>query len=136
MALKDLVVEKGALDEAAIERIVSPYLRYDTDAKEFEFMPAFAALSNKPKVLVYLVGLQGWQFVMEDPMPSDARPADIEAATGIPGGSLRPLLRDLSESHQIFERDSRYSVRGTSFPMIEAELNGSQERIAGQRQRT
>jgi hypothetical protein len=135
MALKDLIAEKGALDEAAIERIVEPYVRYDVDAMEVHFMPAFAALSNKAKILVYLVALQGWRFVTDDPMPSDARPADIEAATGIPGGSLRPVLRGLSENHHVSEKDSRYSVRGTSLSAIEAELNGGEERVVVRRQR-
>lgn len=129
MALKDLIAERGALDEAAIERIVEPYVRYDVDAKEIHFMPAFAALSNKAKILVYLVALQGWRFVLDESMPSDARPAEIEAATGIPGGSLRPVLRGLSETHHVSEKDSRYSVRGTSLPVIEAELSGDNERI-------
>jgi hypothetical protein len=127
MALKDLVAEKGTLDEAAIERIVAPYVRYDADAREVHFVPGFAGLSNKAKILVYLVALQGWRFVAEDPIPTDARPTDIETATGIPGGSLRPALRTLSENHQVYEKDSRYSVRGTSLPAIEAELNGGEE---------
>ena len=134
MALKDLVVEKGALDEAMIERIVEPYLRYDVDAKEIHFTHAFTSLPNKAKILVYLVALQGWRFVTEEPMPEDARPAEIEAATGILGGSLRPTLHNLSESRQVYERKSRYSVRGTSLSMIEAELNGGgQERPAARR---
>jgi hypothetical protein len=125
MALKDLVAEKGALDEAAIERIVGPYVRYDVEAKEIIYTQTFAGLSNKAKILVYLVALQGWKFVTEDLLASDARPGDIEAATGIPGGSLRPTLRGLCDSHVLSERDSRYSVRATSLPIIEAELNGS-----------
>lgn len=92
-------------------------------------MPAFASLSNKAKILVYLVALQGWRFVVDEPMPSDARPADIEAATRIPGGSLRPVLRGLSENHHVSEKDSHYSIRGTSLPAIEAELNGGDERV-------
>lgn len=135
MALRDLVAEKGALDEAAIERIVEPYVRYDVDAKEIHFLPAFAGLSNKAKILVYLVALQGWRFVTDEPTPSNARPADIEAVTGIPGGSLRPVLRGLSESHYVSEKDSRYSVRGTSLPVIEAELNGGEEGVVVRRPR-
>jgi hypothetical protein len=112
------------MDEMAIERIVTPYVRYDIDDKEITFLSAFSALSIKAKVLVYLVALQGWKFVTEGAMESDARPADIESATGIPGGSLRPALRTLCENHVIAEKDSRYSVKGTSLPAIEAELVG------------
>jgi hypothetical protein len=133
MALKDLITDKGALDEAAIERIVGSYARYDVEAKEITFMPAFAALSNRAKILVYLVALLGWKFVTDDPIPSDARPADIEITTGIAGGSLRPTLRGLCESHVLSERDSRYAVRGTSLPGIEAELN-ARETDEGARQ--
>jgi len=135
MALKDLVAEKGALDEAAIERIVGPYVRYDVESKEITFMQAFANLSNKAKILVYLVALQGWKFITDDPTASDARPADIEVATGIPGGSLRPTLRGLCDSHVLSERDSRYSVRGTSLPIIETELNGGDKSVVVHRAR-
>lgn len=128
MALKDLIAEKGALDEPAIERIVEPFARYDVGTKEIHFLPTFAGLSNKAKILVYLVALQGWRFVTDDQVPSDARPAEIEAATGIPGGSLRPVLRDLCEKHHISEQDSRYSIRGATLPVIEAELNAGEER--------
>jgi len=135
MALKDLIADKGALDEAAIERIVGAFVRYDVAAKEITFMPAFAGLSNRMKILVYLVALQGWKFVSDDPIPGDARPSDIETATGIPGGSLRPTLRELSENHVLSERDSRYSVRGTSLRAIEEELKGGEEEIVVRRQR-
>ena len=44
MTLKDLVVEKGALDEAAIERIIEHYLRYDVEVKEIHSCRPFAPL--------------------------------------------------------------------------------------------
>jgi hypothetical protein len=135
MALKDLIADKRALDEAAIERIVGPYVRYDVDAKEATFTQAFAGLSIKAKILVYLVALQGWKFVTDDPIAADARPADIATATGIPGGSLRPTLRGLCENHILSERDSVYSVRGTSLPVIEAELKGSDDGVGIRRVR-
>jgi hypothetical protein len=130
VALKDLIADKGALDEATIERIVGPYLRYDVETQELSFLQPFAGLSNKAKILVYLVGLQGWKFVTDDTVATDARPADIETATGIPGGSLRPILRGLCDNHVLSERGSRYSVRGTSLRVIEAELKGNREGTA------
>ena len=135
MALKDLIADKGALDEASIERIVGPYLRYDVEAQELTFLQSFVSLSNKAKILVYLVALQGWKFITEEPIPSDARPADIESATGIPGGSLRPLLRELTENHYLSERSSRYSVRATSLTIVEAELKGDGNGTAAPRSR-
>ncbi len=135
MALKDLVAEKGALDEAVIERIVGPFVRYDVEAKEIHFTPAFAALSNKAKILVYLVALQGWRFVTDEAIASDARPGDIESATGIPGGSVRPTLSGLAESHHLSEREGRYSIRATSLPAVEAELSGGDGRITLRRSR-
>jgi hypothetical protein len=125
MALRDLIADKSSFDEAAIERVVTPYLRYDTEAQEFTFLSPFAGLSNKAKILVYLVGLQGWRFVSDEPVASDARPADIEAATGIPGGSVRPVLRELCDNHVLVERGGSYSVRATSLPTVEAEVAGA-----------
>lgn len=125
MALKDLIAEKAALDEAAIERIVTPYVRYDVETQQVTFTPAFAGLSNRAKILVYLIALQGWRFVADNAPAADARPADVEDATGIPGGSLRPTLRLLCENHIVSDKDGRYSARAASFPAIEAELSGS-----------
>lgn len=126
MALKDLIAPKGAFEEAAIEKIVGPYVRYDVDHKEIVLLPPFRGLSNRGKILVYLVALQGWRFVTDDVLPNDARPADLELATGIPGGSLRPTLRELCDQHVLTERDSRYSIRGTSLPTVEAEIDGGE----------
>jgi hypothetical protein len=123
MALKDLIAEKGVLDEAAIERIVGSFVRYDVDDLAVTFTPAIGELSNRAKILVYLVALQGWKFVTDDTTPSSARPKDIEDATGIPGGSLRPTLRSLVENHLLSEKDGRYSVSSTSFHAIERELS-------------
>jgi hypothetical protein len=125
MALRDLIADKSSFNEATIERVVSPYVRYDVEAQELTFLSPFARLSNKAKILVYLIGLQGWIFVTEEPVASDARPADIEAATGIPGGSVRPVLRELCDNHVVAERNGSYSVRATSLPAVEAEVAGA-----------
>lgn len=127
MALKDLVAKRSDISEAVIEKIVSGRVRYYSDTYEIGFTPAGGALSHANKVLVYLVALTGWQYVDNDPPIVATKPADLEAALGIHGGTLRPILKNLKDAHLIASGPTGYSVREGNLEAIEAAISGEKK---------
>jgi hypothetical protein len=124
VALKDLIASKATLNEGAIEEIVSKYVHYDVDEKEVLLTAAGQGLGAKKKLLVYLVALQGWPFVTDEAVPTDASPGQIGAHLGLPGGTVRPMLMDLADRHLIAGNNGRYRVRAANLPLIRKELSG------------
>jgi hypothetical protein len=112
------------LTEDAIEEIVAEFARFDPDHKAIVFTPESYKLSSKVKVLIYLVALQGWPFVLDASVPVDAKPGEIEEHVGIPGGTLRPILKELKDRNVITERGGRYSVRAAALRVIKEEVGG------------
>lgn len=135
MSLKDLVAKKSEIAESVIETIVSKYVRYYSDTLEIGFTPEGAALSSGKKVLVYLVAMMGWRFVTEDPPEISTKPADLEQALGIAGGTLRPLLKNLKDAHLIAPSPQGYTVREGNLEAIAAVIDGgkkpSRRKVAG-----
>ena len=49
MALKDLVADRGKINEGMIESIISDFIRYDPGTYEIVLTPAGVALGNAPR---------------------------------------------------------------------------------------
>nr|CAD6615034.1 hypothetical protein RTCK_02749 [Rhizobium sp. TCK] len=133
MALKDLVADRSKLTEEAIERIISDYIRYDPERFEVVLTPRGTGLGNDQKVLVILVALLGWKYVIDYEHEIDARPTTLEALTGIPGGTLRPILKKLKDAHLLAVIGGNYSVRPANLEAIGSIVKGEQPVTARKR---
>ena len=118
MALKDLVADQRKVTEEAIEKIVTGWIKYDPNAKAIIFTPDGGALPNERKLLVYLTAVLGWQYVLDEPVEVSTKPADLEAATGIHGGTLRPTLKKLKDTHLIASDNGHYKVQAANLDSV------------------
>lgn len=124
MALKDLTIKESVLAEKQVEEIVSKYVRYDVKEKQIHFLPAFNPLTNRRKVLVYLVALHGWPFITNETPPLEATPGMIGKAINLEGGTLRPTLKELKDAHIISATGRLYRVHSAALDQIKDILEG------------
>ncbi|MDA0999394.1 MAG: hypothetical protein O2807_02590 [bacterium] len=125
MALKDLTTDKAKVTEEQIEGIVSQYVRFDLEAREIISLPGAPSLSNRAKVLVYLVALQAWPLLGAEDVPTKVSPAQLGGLLNIPGGTLRPTLKELKDSNLISVDGRDYFVRTVAFPHIKKAIENT-----------
>lgn len=128
MALRDLVADHRKIAEETIENMVAPYVRYDPAAYKIVWTPQGRSLGNEAQILVFLVAVLGWQYVSDEAREVGTKPADLEAELGIPGGSLRPSLKKLKDSHLLAAVDGHYRVQLANLDCIYAVIRGETKR--------
>lgn len=124
MALKDLAASAASVNEETIESIVGNYVRYDLDDMKIVLTPEGSRLSNKHKVLVYLVANEGWVYLDKSDFRVTTAPKELENPLGIKGGSLRPVLRALESDNLLKKSGSEYRVLTANLSKIVDELGG------------
>lgn len=135
MALKDLVANSDSINEEDIEGIISNYVRYDPVIFSIIFTPEGASLKNESKLLVYLVAVLGWKYVVDEPPFVETKPASLEVATGISGGTLRPLLKQLKDRHLISVSGGHYKVQSANLSAVRGAIAGKGNTPLGKRKR-
>jgi hypothetical protein len=135
MALKDLIASRQQLNEAAIEAVIKDFVRYDPDNSDIILTPAAVRLPNKHKVLTYLVALEGWVYLKPNIEVTGARPSELEGALGIPGGTLRPLLRDLAAERLVKSDRGAYRIVAPNLDAAVAAINHQADARSGTQER-
>ncbi|MES2059696.1 MAG: hypothetical protein V4438_01560 [Patescibacteria group bacterium] len=124
MALKNHTIDSSKVSEEQIEAIIADRIKYDPKNQKVVLLPNARTLSNDRKILLYLVALKGWKFLIEKETPhEDASPLEITHATGIPGGSVRPILRGLEDRKIIITHKGRYEVPSHNLSTIQSLLS-------------
>lgn len=118
-ALEDLVVDAREIDRELVATFLKPYLRIDGPTCGILPQPGWAEVPNEARVLLYLVARKA-MVALDLPLPHEAAsPQEIERATGIPGGSVRPALKRLLKA-KLVERDLASGYVVPNYAMLRA----------------
>jgi hypothetical protein len=103
-ALEELVVDAREVDRELVGTLLKPYLRIDRETCAILPQPGWAEVPNEARVLLYLVARKAMRALALAIPAEAASPLEIERATGIPGGSVRPALKRLLKG-RLVERE-------------------------------
>ena len=118
-ALEELVVDAREIDRELVGTFLKPYLRIDGPTHGIIPQPAWGEVPNEARVLLYLVARKA-MIALNLGLPQEgASPAEIERATGIPGGSVRPALRRLLKA-RLVERELETGYLVPNYAMLKA----------------
>ena len=102
--LEELVVDAREIDRELVATFLKPYLRIDRSSCGIIPQAGWEAVPNEARVLLYLVARKAMR-ALDLPLAQEAAsPLEIERATGIPGGSVRPALKRLLKG-RLVQRD-------------------------------
>ncbi len=108
--LDQLFVDQAEVDRSKLASALLPLVRLDMNAKRSALLPgAREKLGNSGTVMVALLSRK--VFALKDTAYLEsAQPKVLEADTGIPGGTLRPLLQALLKKRLVVKNADGYVV--------------------------
>jgi hypothetical protein len=128
--LKDLLVDRSKLDEALLAGLLGPYIGIDPERREVVPMEGWTRLGLEGKILTYLLARKAMHSMSEVGLEIEAAAAkEIETATGVKGGTLRPkLIRMKGDGLLTQDGERRYFIPTHAViriqPLIEGSSNG------------
>lgn len=109
------LIDINQLSKEVMDISLGPYVRFDPQRKEFVYTTAWYALDNRRKIIAYLVARKGTlvQKLVDD--VEAASPKTIIEDTGLPAGSVRPVLAAMYKAREVEkDQDGRYFVPNRS----------------------
>jgi hypothetical protein len=105
--LTDLIVREDELVEQQLVSVLQLYVQF-TDRGDLLLQPDFDVLTTEAQVACVLLAIKALGMVGLRSLDA-ATPAEIVALSGLPGGTVRPKLRDLLKRRCVARNsDGRY----------------------------
>jgi len=97
MSISDLIVKESEVGEAAVEKLLKPYVQL-VDNGEISFNGAFFDLKADEKIAVALIAKSSWRFVKgKESYAGGMKNEELEKVTALPGNTVRPKIKELRD---------------------------------------
>lgn len=110
MSLKDLVVNANEIEEAALERVVRTYFKYDQTGGVLFTDRKFWKLPGDKRVILFLSALLGRKFLDLPGIETSASSGEIERQLGMNSSSVRVYISQLRRSGKVLSQNGRHTV--------------------------
>ncbi len=106
--LQELLIDRKEADQELLNTTLKPYVRIDPAGPEVVPTSAWPGLEQPKRLLIYLLARKA-MFALSLLSEEAVLPQAIQQATGIPGGTLRPLLRRLLTGDRVIAQTKKGS---------------------------
>ena len=96
---------------ALLFKMVSPFAQIKSGSGQVDYKEAADALNAKQKILIYLLCRLAIALKNGANAADPVLPRDIELATDLPGGTVRPRVKMLLDDRIVTRTDAGYAVQ-------------------------
>ena len=108
MSLNDLVITNKKISKDLVEKVLKGRVELVREGNKVNLTKEGSKLSNKLKVLLFLAGGKAWELL--DNVTLSFSPNEMEQVIGIPGNSLRPILKEISDNYLVNNEKGKYQI--------------------------
>jgi hypothetical protein len=110
-------------NRALLAKLIIPFAAVEPESGQVYFTEAGDKLITRHKILVFLLCRLALVSLKPDATIKPAvTPKDIEEATRIAGGTVRPKLKELTDEKIVFRSGEGYQVTGANLKRAHKEL--------------
>lgn len=118
MALQDLVIDNQQISTEIIEGLLKGRVNLIQEGRMVHLTKEGMCFPNKTKILLFLAGGKAWELL--DSEGWNSLPSIMEEILGIPGNTLRPVLKELADNFLVKSEKGKYQILSKGIYELEA----------------
>lgn len=121
MALQDLVINNKQISAELVENLLKDRVELVQEGRKVSLTKKGMRLPNRSKILLFLVGGKAWKLLDGERWSSS--PGVMEEVLGIPGNTLRPILKSLADGFFVKSEKGKYQILSKGIYELETILD-------------